>query len=121
MGANIARRLMRAGHQCVVYDAKPEAGAALTGEGATAAASLAALVAGLGDAPRAVWVMLPSGPITEQAVTTLGGLLGAGDIVIDGGNSFWKDDIRRAKALAGRGIRYLDCGTSGGVWGLARG
>ena len=121
MGANIARRLMRAGHHCVVYDAKPEAGAALAADGATAAASLAALVAELGPSPRAIWVMLPSGPITEQAIATLGGQLGAGDIVIDGGNTFWKDDVRRAKTLAARGIRYLDCGTSGGVWGLTRG
>ena len=121
MGANISRRLMRAGHACVVFDAKPDAARELGAEGATSADSLAALVAGLGPAPRAVWVMLPSGKITEDTVAALGALLGAGDIVIDGGNSFYKDDVRRAKTLAAKGIRYLDCGTSGGVWGLARG
>jgi len=121
MGANISRRLMRAGHECVVYDAKAEAAQELGGEGATPADTLAALVAALGPSPRAVWVMLPSGKITEDTIATLGGMLGAGDIVIDGGNTFWKDDIRRAKSLAAKGIHYLDCGTSGGVWGLARG
>ena len=121
MGANISRRLMRAGHHCVVFDAKAEAAQALGTEGATAADSLVGLVGALGPAPRAVWVMLPSGSITEATITTLGGLLGAGDILIDGGNTFYKDDIRRAKALAAKGIHYLDCGTSGGVWGLARG
>ena len=121
MGANISRRLMRAGHACVVFDAKPDAARELGAEGAVPADSLAALVAGLGPAPRAVWVMLPSGKITEDTVAALGALLGAGDIVIDGGNSFYKDDVRRAKTLAAKGIRYLDCGTSGGVWGLARG
>ncbi len=121
MGANISRRLMRAGHACVVYDANPEPARALGGEGAEPAGSLAALVAALGQGPRAVWVMLPSGKITEDTIAELGRLLGAGDIVIDGGNTFYKDDIRRAKTLAGAGIRYIDCGTSGGVWGLARG
>lgn len=121
MGANIGRRLMRAGHACVVYDANPEPGRALAGEGAEPVLSLSALVGALGPSPRAVWVMLPAGKITEDTVAALGGLLGAGDIVIDGGNTFYKDDIRRAKTLAQKGIRYLDCGTSGGVWGLARG
>jgi 6-phosphogluconate dehydrogenase len=121
MGGNIARRLMKAGHSCVVYDAKPEAGQALAKDGATAAGSLAALVKALGESPRAVWVMLPAGAITEETVETLGGLLAKGDIIIDGGNSFYKDDIRRAKALAHKGLRYVDCGTSGGVWGLDRG
>ncbi len=121
MGANIGRRLMRAGHACVVYDANPEPGRALAGEGAAPAESLSALVAALGPSPRTVWVMLPAGKITEDTIAALGGLLGAGDIVIDGGNTFYKDDIRRAKTLAQKGIRYLDCGTSGGVWGLARG
>jgi 6-phosphogluconate dehydrogenase len=121
MGANIARRLMHAGHSCVVYDANPEPGRALGAEGAEPAAALAELVARLGAGPRAVWVMLPSGNITEETVTALGGLLSAGDIVIDGGNTFYKDDVRRAKALAAKSIRYVDCGTSGGVWGLARG
>ncbi|MDE2581853.1 MAG: decarboxylating 6-phosphogluconate dehydrogenase [Rhodospirillales bacterium] len=121
MGANIARRLMAAGHSCVVHDANPEPARALGGEGAEAASSLKALVDALGESPRAVWVMLPSGKITEETISTLGGLLGAGDIVIDGGNTFYKDDIRRAKTLAAKGVRYIDCGTSGGVWGLKRG
>jgi len=121
MGGNIARRLMRAGHQCVVYDASPQAVAALATEGGVPAGSLPELVGKLGSAPRALWVMLPAGPITEQTVATLGGLLGARDIVIDGGNSYYRDDIRRARALGESGIRYLDVGTSGGVWGLERG
>lgn len=120
MGGNIARRLMRAGHACVVFDASKQAVATLAGEGATGAGSLAELVRKL-TAPRAVWVMLPSGDITEQAVAELGGLLGKGDVLIDGGNSNFKDDVRRGKALAPKGIRYMDVGTSGGVWGLERG
>jgi 6-phosphogluconate dehydrogenase len=118
MGANIARRLMKNGHAVVAYDREPKAVAAL--EGATGAASLEELVAKL-SSPRAVWVMLPSGKITEDTVTRLGALMASGDAVIDGGNTFFKDDIRRAKALAERGIAYLDCGTSGGVWGFERG
>ena len=121
MGGNISRRLMRAGHRCVVYDANPDAGAALAKEGAKAARSLADLVKGLEERPRAVWVMLPAGKITEETVAELGRLLEAGDIIIDGGNTFYKDDIRRAKELATKKIRYVDCGTSGGVWGLERG
>ena len=121
MGGNIARRLMQAGHACVVFDADAKPRAALAKEGATAAASLPELVKALGDKPRAIWLMLPAGAITEQTVETLAGLLGAGDIVIDGGNSFYKDDIRRAHALATKHIEYVDCGTSGGVWGLERG
>lgn len=121
MGANISRRLMRAGHECVVFDAKAETAAKLGTEGAKPAGSLADVVGALGPSPRAVWVMLPSGKITEDAIAELGKLLGTGDIVIDGGNTFYKDDIRRAKALAPKGIRYIDCGTSGGVWGLERG
>ncbi len=121
MGANISRRLMRAGHSCVVFDAKAETAQKLGAEGAKPAGSLAEVVGALGPSPRAVWVMLPSGKITEDAIAELGKLLGTGDIVIDGGNTFYKDDIRRAKALAGKGIRYIDCGTSGGVWGLERG
>jgi len=118
MGANIGRRLMRSGHQVVGFDAAPEAVKAL--EGATGAASLEDLVAKL-DAPRAIWVMLPAGKITEQTVEKLGGLLSKGDIVIDGGNSMFKDDVRRAAALKEKGIAYCDVGTSGGVWGLERG
>ncbi|MBX6329843.1 MAG: decarboxylating 6-phosphogluconate dehydrogenase [Pseudolabrys sp.] len=120
MGGNIVRRLMRAGHRCVVYDRDPAAVAALEKEGAAAAASLAALVAGLAP-PRAVWVMLPAGEATERTVMDLAAAMQAGDIIVDGGNSFFKDAIRRAEALRPRGIRYLDVGTSGGIWGLERG
>jgi 6-phosphogluconate dehydrogenase len=120
MGANIVRRLTRAGHSCVVYDRDPKPGEALAKEGATAASSLQDLVGKLG-APRAVWVMLPAGGPTEGTIETLSGLLGKGDAIIDGGNSFWRDDIRRGKALAEKGLHYLDVGTSGGVWGLERG
>ena len=121
MGGNIARRLMRAGHDCVVFDANAAATTALGKDGAAPADSLANMVERLGAGPRAVWVMLPAGAITEQTVTALGGLLGAGDIVIDGGNSYFRDDIRRAALLEPRGIQYIDVGTSGGVWGLERG
>ena len=120
MGANIGRRLMQAGHQIVGFDASPEAVKAL--EGAAAAADLAALVAALAP-PRAIWVMLPAGRITEEhhRAICVAAAVAKGDIVIDGGNTFYKDDIRRAKALASKGITYVDCGTSGGVWGLERG
>ena len=121
MGGNIVRRLLRAGHECVVYDADAKAVAALAAEGATGATSLGDLVEKLDQRPRAAWVMLPSGRITEDTVTTLGGLMARGDILIDGGNSYYKDDIRRGRDLAGKGIRYMDVGTSGGVWGLERG
>lgn len=120
MGGNIVRRLMRAGHECVVYDRSAEAIKALAAEGAKPAADLQALVAGL-TAPRAVWVMLPAGGPTEDTVTALAGLLSPGDIIIDGGNSFYKDDIRRAAALEPKDLHYVDVGTSGGVWGLERG
>ncbi|MDE3176561.1 MAG: decarboxylating 6-phosphogluconate dehydrogenase [Pseudomonadota bacterium] len=120
MGANIVRRLTKAGHACVVYDRDPKPGEALAREGATAASSLEALVAKL-DAPRAVWVMLPAGAPTESTIDALTGLLSPGDAILDGGNSFWRDDIRRGKALAEKGLHYLDVGTSGGVWGLERG
>jgi 6-phosphogluconate dehydrogenase len=118
MGANIGRRLMQNGHQVVGYDAFPAAVKGL--EGATGATSLEDLVAKL-EAPRTVWVMLPAGKITEETITVLGGLLQKGDCVIDGGNTYFKDDIRRAHALAQKDIGYLDVGTSGGVWGLERG
>ncbi|HVW73512.1 MAG TPA: decarboxylating 6-phosphogluconate dehydrogenase [Rhizomicrobium sp.] len=118
MGANIARRLMRCGHQVVGYDANPASVAGL--EGATGATSLEDMVHKLA-APRHVWVMLPAGHITEETVARLGELLSNDDCVIDGGNTFFKDDIRRAHALAKKGIAYLDVGTSGGVWGLERG
>jgi len=120
MGANIVRRLQLHGHACVVYDAKPEAVQQLAAEGAIGADSLDELVAKL-DRPRAVWVMLPAGGITEQTVQALSALLEPGDTVIDGGNSFYRDDIRRAKVLAERQVDYVDVGTSGGVWGLERG
>ncbi|WP_395018812.1 phosphogluconate dehydrogenase (NAD(+)-dependent, decarboxylating) [Dongia sp.] len=121
MGGNIARRLMRAGHQCVVFDTKAETLDALAKEGAVGTDSLEALVKGLRQKPRAVWVMLPAGQITEDTVNRLAALMQSGDIIIDGGNSYYKDDLRRATALAEKGIRYIDCGTSGGVWGLERG
>jgi len=114
MGANIGRRLMSRGHQVIGYDASAAAVKGL--EGATGATSLEDVVAKLAP-PRAVWVMLPSGKITEETIAKLGALLSKGDVVIDGGNSFWKDDVRRAKALREKGITYLDVGTSGGVWG----
>jgi 6-phosphogluconate dehydrogenase len=121
MGGNIARRLMRGGHQCVVFDADAKPRDALAKEGASAVRSLDDVVKALSDKPRAVWMMLPAGRITEETVTRLGTLLEPDDIIIDGGNSFYKDDIRRAKKLAERHIRYVDCGTSGGVWGIERG
>jgi 6-phosphogluconate dehydrogenase len=120
MGANIARRLMRAGHACVVYDRDPEPGRRLQGEGAIAAGGLTDLVAKL-TAPRTVWIMLPAGGATETAIAEVSGLLAAGDAIIDGGNTFWKDDVRRARELKAKGLHYLDVGTSGGVWGLERG
>jgi 6-phosphogluconate dehydrogenase len=121
MGGNISRRLMKAGHRCVVFDTNAEPREALAKEGATAAGSLAEIIKALGDKPRAVWVMLPAGEITEKTVEDLGDLLAPDDIIIDGGNSFYKDDIRRARKLAEKRIRYIDCGTSGGVWGIERG
>jgi 6-phosphogluconate dehydrogenase len=120
MGANIVRRLQKAGHTCVVYDRDPKPGEALAKEGATAATSLQDMVAKLA-APRAIWVMLPAGGPTESTIETLSGLLSSGDAIIDGGNTFWRDDIRRGKALKEKGLHYLDVGTSGGVWGLERG
>jgi 6-phosphogluconate dehydrogenase len=121
MGGNMSRRLMKAGHRCVVYARSAKSREALSKDGATAAASIADLVKTLAEKPRAVWLMLPAGAVTEDMVTQLGGLLDRDDIIIDGGNSFYKDDIRRAKKLAEKGIRYVDCGTSGGVWGIERG
>jgi len=118
MGANIARRLIKRGHKVVAFDRTPKVVKAL--EGATGADSLKDLVDKL-DAPRAVWVMLPAGKITDDMVLALGDLLKPGDVVIDGGNTFYKDDIRRAKSLKQKNIAYVDCGTSGGVWGLDRG
>ncbi|MEB2344086.1 MAG: decarboxylating 6-phosphogluconate dehydrogenase [Deltaproteobacteria bacterium] len=119
MGANMVRRLLRAGHQCVVHDLDPAAVAALGREGAIGADSLAALAARL-TPPRAVWLMVPAG-VVDRSLDALAPHLGAGDAVVDGGNSRWTDDLRRAAALAARGVHYLDVGTSGGVWGLERG
>jgi len=120
MGSNLVRRLLPAGHECVVYDVNPDAVAQLGDEGATGTASLDELVAAL-QRPRAVWVMVPAGQITEQTVRDLGERLDDGDTIIDGGNSYYRDDIARAAALAAHGIHYVDVGTSGGVWGLERG
>jgi 6-phosphogluconate dehydrogenase len=120
MGANIVRRLMRDGHECVVYDVNPDTVAGLAGEGATGAESLDDFVAKL-NVPRAAWVMVPAGAITESTVNELASRLDSGDAVIDGGNSYYRDDIRRGQELAERGIDYIDCGTSGGVFGLERG
>ncbi len=119
MGANLVRRAMNAGHDCVVYDVNPDPVAELVAEGATGAASLDDLAAKL-ETPRAVWVMVPAG-LTGQVVDDVAEHLDRGDIIIDGGNSFYRDDIDRAAALMGAGIRYVDVGTSGGVFGLERG
>lgn len=119
MGANMTRRLMRAGHELVVYDPLPDAVAGLTAEGAAGCASLAELVAALAP-PRAVWLMIPAAFVGET-VDALAPLLGGGDTIVDGGNSYYRDDLDRAEHLAARGVSYVDCGTSGGVWGLERG
>jgi len=120
MGGNIARRLMRGGHAVVAHDQDAAVTSALIEDGADHADSLAAMVERL-ETPRAVWVMLPAGDPTEATINTLAELMAPGDIIIDGGNTFYKDDIRRARALEPRGIHYVDVGTSGGVWGLERG
>jgi len=121
MGGNMSRRLMTAGHGCVAYARSAKTREALAKDGAIAASSVADVVKRLGAGPRVVWLMLPAGQVTDDMVTTLSDLLSAGDIIVDGGNSFYKDDIRRAKAMAQKGIHYVDCGTSGGVWGIERG
>ena len=120
MGANMTRRLMRGGHQVVVSDLSADAVKQIAGEGATGSSSLEDLVAKLAP-PRAVWIMVPAGGPTEQTVQKLAQHLKKDDAIIDGGNSYFKDDVRRAKELAAKGIHYLDVGTSGGVWGLERG
>jgi 6-phosphogluconate dehydrogenase len=119
MGANLVRRLMRDGHHCVAYDVNPDAVKGLAAEGAVGADSLADFVAKL-DKPRNIWIMVPAG-IVEQTLTQLRPLLEHDDVIIDGGNSYYRDDIVRAKELKAYGIHYVDCGTSGGVWGLDRG
>ncbi len=120
MGANMVRRLMRGGHQCVVFDLNPANVKQLAGEGAAGAASLDEFVAKLSK-PRAAWVMVPAGGPTEQTVVALAQRMERGDILIDGGNSYFKDDVRRAQSLREKGISYMDVGTSGGVWGVERG
>src|ERR1700744_6551659 len=120
MGANMTRRLMRGGHKLVVSDLSPEAVKQLAGEGATGSTSLDDLVSKL-TAPRAAWVMVPSGDATEKTVQTLLARMEKGDTIIDGGNSFFKDDVRRSEMCAAKGVHYVDVGTSGGVWGLERG
>jgi 6-phosphogluconate dehydrogenase len=120
MGGNIVRRLMQHGHSAVVYDKDEKAVAALAAEGALGSNSLEQFVQKL-TKPRTAWVMLPAGAITEAAIDTLSKLMESGDVIIDGGNTFWQDDVRRGKALKERGIDYVDVGTSGGVWGLDRG
>ena len=119
MGANMVRRLLRAQQRCVVYDVNPSAAQALTEDGAVAASSLADLVQKL-DAPRAVWIMVPAA-LVDQTLEQLTPLLSRDDVVIDGGNSHYHDDLRRKRQLAAQGIHYVDVGTSGGVWGLERG
>jgi 6-phosphogluconate dehydrogenase len=116
----MVRRLIRGGHECVVYDLSPDAVAGLVKEGAVGSSSLDDFVAKL-TAPRAAWLMVPAGDSTEGMVRELGSRMAAGDVIVDGGNSMFKDDVRRAAALAGKGIHYVDAGTSGGVWGLERG
>src|SRR3989475_2985917 len=120
MGGNIVRRLMNNGHTAVVYDKDAKAVAGLAGEGATGADTLEDFVAKL-EKPRTAWVMLPAGKITEATIEALAKLMQAGDVIIDGGNTFWQDDVRRGAALKAKGLHYLDVGTSGGVWGIERG
>jgi 6-phosphogluconate dehydrogenase len=120
MGSNLVRRLQPAGHDCVVYDVNDDTVKELEGEGATGTGSLEELVPALQE-PRAVWVMVPAGQITEETVSALGERMEAGDVIIDGGNSYYRDDIARAAKLSQKGIHYVDVGTSGGVWGLERG
>ncbi|HEY7951273.1 MAG TPA: decarboxylating 6-phosphogluconate dehydrogenase [Solirubrobacterales bacterium] len=120
MGANMARRLMRDGHRIVAYDVNPDAVSELAGEGAEAAASLQELASKL-SAPRSVWVMVPAGEITEKTIADVAAVLEPGDAIVDGGNSYYRDDIRRAAKLREQEVDFVDCGTSGGVFGLDRG
>ena len=119
MGANMVRRLLKGGHQCVVFDMSPKAVAEMVQEKAVGAKSLAEFVKTLSK-PRAVWLMVPAG-VVDKSIADLLPHLESGDILIDGGNSYYIDDIRRAKELKPRGLHYMDVGTSGGVWGLERG
>ena len=120
MGAGLVRRLMRDGHRCVGFDVSPDAVKALEADGAVGADSMADFAAKL-EKPRTAWIMLPAGKITEATIDALAKLMESGDVIIDGGNTFWQDDVRRGKALKERGIHYIDVGTSGGVWGIERG
>jgi 6-phosphogluconate dehydrogenase len=120
MGGNMVRRLMNGGHECFVYDTSPEPGEELAKDGAEPFLRIEEMVGAMSK-PRAIWIMVPSGGPTEQTVLTLSHCLESGDVVIDGGNSFYKDDIRRSKILHEKGIHFIDAGTSGGVWGLERG
>jgi 6-phosphogluconate dehydrogenase len=120
MGGNMVRRLLRGGHECVVYDRNPDVTATFVAEGAAGAATLDEFVAQL-QPPRTAWLMVPAGDPTEGLVQELGKRMEKGDVIVDGGNSYFKDDVRRGQALAGKGIYYVDAGTSGGVWGLERG
>jgi len=120
MGGNIVRRLMKHGHSTVVFDKDMKAVAAIAADGAVGSGDLAEFVGKI-ERPRTAWVMLPAGPITEATIDALSKLLQTGDVIIDGGNTFWQDDVRRGKALKERGIHYIDVGTSGGVWGIERG
>src|SRR6266699_7339979 len=119
-GGNIVRRLMKHGHSAVVYDKDPKAVAGLAADGAAGSGALEEFVSKL-EKPRTAWVMLPAGKITEATIDALSKLMQAGDVIIDGGNTVWQDDVRRGKALKERGIHYVDVGTSGGVWGFERG
>jgi len=120
MGANMVRRLMRGGHECVVFDLNADNVKQLVGEGAKGSDSLEDFISKV-SAPRAVWIMVPAGGATENTVIDLSAPMKSGDIIIDGGNSYFKDDVRRASSLRDKGINYVDVGTSGGVWGLERG
>ncbi|MBO0727305.1 MAG: NADP-dependent phosphogluconate dehydrogenase, partial [Blastocatellia bacterium] len=120
MGANMVRRLMRGGHECFVFDLNAESVRQLEGEGAIGAKTIEDMVEKMRK-PRAVWVMVPAGAPTEKTIEGLSKAMSAGDVIIDGGNSHFKDDVRRAKLLAEKGVRYADVGTSGGIWGAERG
>jgi 6-phosphogluconate dehydrogenase len=120
MGGNIVRRLMKQGHTTVIYDKDPKAVAALGADGSIGASALEDFVKKL-EKPRTAWVMLPAGKITETTIEALAKLMDKDDVIIDGGNTFWQDDVRRGKALKEKGIHYIDVGTSGGVWGIERG
>jgi len=120
MGANMVLRLVRGGHECVAFDLNPDHVRTVVGDGATGAGSLGDLVAALRP-PRVVWVMVPAGQPTEDTITNLAARMESGDIVVDGGNSYFKDDVRRARMLSDRGLRFVDVGTSGGLWGIDRG